>query len=72
MYLEKTRLKKLMKIIIIMNKLEEPTVFGECQKLTSAMKQRPENLQILCSIEVVFIESLLKSGLSKKVNRKFV
>ena len=41
-YSEKTRLKKLMKIIIIMNKSQETTVFGGRQKLTSAMKPRPE------------------------------
>ena len=40
---EKTRLKKLMKmIIIIMNKSQETTVFSGRQKLTSAMKLRPE------------------------------
>ena len=38
---EKTRLKKMI-IIISMNKLQESTVFGGRQKLTSAMKQRPE------------------------------
>ena len=37
---EKTRLKKL--IIIIMNKSQEITVFSGRQKLTSAMKLRPE------------------------------
>ena len=49
-YSEKTRPKKLMmmmKMIIIisssiMNKSQETTVFQGCQKLTSAMKQRPE------------------------------
>ena len=47
-YSEKTRLKKLlmMKMIIIiisiMNKSQETTVFHGRQKLTSAMKQRPE------------------------------
>ena len=49
-YLEKTRTKKLMMmmmkmiiiIISIMNKLQETTVFHGRQKLTSAMKQRPE------------------------------
>ena len=49
-YSEKTRLKKLMimmmKMIIIiisiMNNLLETTVFHGRQKLTSAMKQRPE------------------------------
>ena len=41
-YLEKTRLKKLMNIIIIINKSQEMTVFHGRQKLTSAMKQRPE------------------------------
>ena len=42
-YLEKTRLKKLMKIIIIiMNKLQEMMVFLGHQKLTSAMKLRVE------------------------------
>ena len=43
---EKTRLKKLMKImmmmIIIMNKLQEMTVFSGRQKLTSTMILRPE------------------------------
>ena len=48
-YWEKTRLKKLtmtmMKLIIIisiMNKSQETTVFHGRQKLTSAMKQKPE------------------------------
>ena len=45
-YSEKTRLKKLMMIIIIvssiMNKSQETMVFHGRQKLTSAMKQRPE------------------------------
>ena len=43
---EKTRMKKCMMvmiiIIIIMNKSQETTVFHGRQKLTSAMKQRPE------------------------------
>ena len=41
---KKTRLKKMIMIIIIicMNKSEESTVFGGVQKLTSAMKLRPE------------------------------
>ena len=43
---EKTRMKKCMMImiiiIIIMNKSQETTVFHGHQKLTSAMKQRPE------------------------------
>ena len=39
-YSEKTCLKKLM--LIIMNKLQGSTVFGGCQKLTSAMKLMPE------------------------------
>ena len=38
-YLEKTRLKKLM---LIMNKSQEPTYFHGRQKLTSAMKLRLE------------------------------
>ena len=43
-YSEKTRLKKrlIMIIIIFMNKLQEATVFGGRQKLTSAMKLMPE------------------------------
>ena len=45
-YSKKTRMKKLMMmkmiIIIIMNKSQETTVFHGLQKLTSAMKQRPE------------------------------
>ena len=40
---EITRMKKcMMMIIVIMNKSQETTVFGGCQKLTSAMKLRPE------------------------------
>ena len=41
---DKTCLKKLMKIIIIiiMNKSQETTFFSGHQKLTSAMKLRPE------------------------------
>ena len=40
---EKTRLKKMIIIIIIisMNKLQETTILGGCQKLTYAMKLRP-------------------------------
>ena len=34
--------KMIMIIIISMNKSQELTVFGGRQKLTSAMKQRPE------------------------------
>ena len=48
-YSEKTRMKKLMMMnmiiiisISIMNKSQETTVFHGRQKLTSAMKQRPE------------------------------
>ena len=41
-YSEKTRLKKLLMIIIIMNLSQETTVFGGRQKLTSATKLRPE------------------------------
>ena len=43
-YSERTRLKKcwIMIIIIMMNKSQESTVFHWRQKLTSAMKQRPE------------------------------
>ena len=47
-YSEKSRLKKLMMmkmiiiIISIMNKSQEITVFHGRQKLSSAMKQRPE------------------------------
>ena len=32
----------IMIIMIIMHKSQETTVFGRCQKLTSAMKLRPE------------------------------
>ena len=40
---EKIHMKKMIMIIIIsMNKLQELMVFGRHQKLTSAMKQRPE------------------------------
>ena len=41
---KKTRMKKMIMIIttISMNKSQELTAFGGCQKLTSAMKQRPE------------------------------
>ena len=44
-YSEKTRLKKLMMImiiIIITNKSQETMVFSGCKKSTSAMKLRPE------------------------------
>ena len=47
-YSEKTRMKKLMMkmiiiiIIIVKNKSQELNVFHGHQKLTSAMKQRPE------------------------------
>ena len=45
-YLEKTRMKKLMMmmkmIFSTMNKSQETTVFHGRKKLTSAMKQRPE------------------------------
>ena len=42
-YSEKTRLKECwIMIIIMMNKSQELTVFHGRQKLTSAMKQRPE------------------------------
>ena len=40
-YSEKTHLQKLM-MIMIMNKLQETTVFTWRQKLTSTMKLRPE------------------------------
>ena len=44
---EKTRLKKCwIMIIIIMKKSQEMTFFHGCQKLTSAMKQRPANLML--------------------------
>ena len=43
---EKTRMKNCMMtmiiIVIILNKLQEMTVFGGRQKLTSAMKLRPK------------------------------
>ena len=40
-YSEKTRLKKLIMIIImLMNLSQEMTVFGGCQKLTSTMKEK--------------------------------
>ena len=39
---KKTRLKKLIMIIIIMKKSQEMTIFSGRQKLTSAMKLRPE------------------------------
>ena len=38
---EKTRLKKLI-MIVIMNKSEETIVFSWCQKMTSAMKLSPK------------------------------
>ena len=42
-YSEKTRLKKCwIMIIFIMKKSQETTVFGGLQKLSSAMKLRPE------------------------------
>ena len=41
LYSDKTRLKKM---ILIMNKSQESNVFGGHQKLTSAIKLRPEKL----------------------------
>ena len=41
---EKTRLKKLIMIIIILNKSQETTVFGGRKKLTFTLIQRPEKL----------------------------
>ena len=41
-YSEKTRLKKLIMIFIIMKKSQEMTDFSGHQKVTSAMKLRPE------------------------------
>ena len=37
-------MKKMIMIFIIMNKSQESMVFGGCQKMTSAIKQRPEKL----------------------------
>ena len=45
-YLETTHLKKLMKIIIIMNKSQETTVFHGRQKLTSAMKDKARKVMV--------------------------
>ena len=39
---EKTCLKKMIMIIVIMNLSQDTTIFDGCQKLTSAMKLRPE------------------------------
>ena len=39
---EKTRLKKMIFIIISMNKSQESTVFGGRRKLTTATKLKPE------------------------------
>ena len=39
---EKTRMKKMITIIISMNKSQELTDFGGRQKMTSSMKQRPQ------------------------------
>ena len=61
---EKTRLKKLLKIIIIMNKSQGTTVFHGPQKLTSAMKLRLVIVDFKFDVlyRYVFIESLLRSG----------
>ena len=45
-YSEKTRMKKLMMIIIIMNKSPETTVFHGRQKLTSAMKKKARKVMV--------------------------
>ena len=71
---ENTRLKKLMTImiiIIIMNKSQETAVFRGRQKLTSAMKLRPESvcrLQILCSTQVSLHRESPEFGLVEKVS----
>ena len=58
-------------IISIMNKSQETTFFHGRQKLSSAMKQRPEKCQVDFNFDAlyryVFIEILLKSGLVKKL-----
>ena len=41
-HIEKTRMKKMIMIIISINKSQESTVFDGRQKLPFAMKQRPE------------------------------
>ena len=72
---EKTSLKKLMKmmmmIIIIMNKSQDMMTFKRHQKLTSAMKLRPEKcrLQIICSIEVSLHREPPEVGLVIKLSR---
>ena len=43
-YSKKTCLKKLMMIIMLMNKSQETKIFGGHGKLTSAMKLRPDKL----------------------------
>ena len=78
-YSEKTRLKKLMMmrimIIIIMNKSQETMVFSGHHKLTCAMKLRPESdgrLQILCSIQVSRHREPSEVGLVETLPWKFV
>ena len=63
---EKTRLKKLIMIIIIMKKSQETTFCSRRQKLTLAMKLRDRKVMVDFKFDAlhreVFIESLLKSG----------
>ena len=62
-YSEKTRLKKLM-MIMIMNESQETTVFHGCQKLTSfetKARKVKVDLKFDALYKYVFIESLLKS-----------
>ena len=54
-YSEKTRLKKMIMIIIIMNLSQEKTVFGGRQKLLPIWnwgQKSDDKLQIWCSIQV--------------------
>ena len=72
---EKTRLKKLMKIIII-NKSQETTVFSRAPEIdfryeTKARKS-DDRLQVWCSIQVRLHREPPEVGGVKKVNRKFV
>ena len=74
---EKTQLKKLMmmKMIIIsisiMNKSQQTTVFHWSQKLTSAMKERPENKVMVDfkfdAIQLSLHKELPEIGLVKKL-----
>ena len=74
-YSEKTHLKKLMMIIMIMNQSQEMTVFSWVPEIDFRYETKARKVMVDFKFDALYryfsIESLLKSG-SKKVNRKWV